>query len=485
MKKFFVVSILVFLFSGKSFGKELKNPGDIMVDFKSFSPAKCDFQCYEIIDSNFEWPEFPEIFSEKWLDENLLRQGKKYSDMVDSIYETPKLISSIARACLTGESKACVKIIDSVETVVKQDLLKPTNWSSWPHDYKKIKSSEAIFLFEKYFAGPMIEAYAIALKAENKEHTPGFKEWFYRRYEPNLKYYTHTTKNWKWERMKKYNLYKKKVPQNHLIEITNMHLGALSILNDAEGFEKELDLWDLYLKTMTKKGAFPLEAQRGAHAISYTAKSIMGLIKMAHIAEIQGYNLWDRKFDKEYQNLHYAIEYLIKVLNNNKLIWTYAKTNDSAGNTKYKKTYSKTFPGELSFYYFYKEKFPNHPNIKKLENLIFDKRMCKVPKKQRMKYCSSENDEVTFKKILKYDSKNLKKHNSFMGERCYYFTGKYKPEIVNKYVVVVKNKKNEKYMFKTKGPSEKITKAIGIKECEKKHSEGCYIHYSSKIAFGQ
>ena len=43
---------------------------------------------------------------------------------------------------------------------------------------------------------------------------------------------------------------------------------------------------------------------------------------MAHIAEIQGYNLWDRKFDKEYQNLHYAIEYLIKVLNNNKLIWT-------------------------------------------------------------------------------------------------------------------------------------------------------------------
>ena len=74
-----------------------------------------------------------------------------------------------------------------------------------------------------------------------------------------------------------------------------MHLATLSILNESKSFEKELELWDLYLKTMTKKGAFPLEAQRGAHAIGYTAKSIMGLIKMAHIAEVQGYDLWERK----------------------------------------------------------------------------------------------------------------------------------------------------------------------------------------------
>ena len=94
---------------------------------------------------------------------------------------------------------------------------------------------------------------------------------------------------------------------------------------------------------MTKKGALPLEAQRGAHAIGYTAKSIMGLMKMAHIAEIQGFNLWDRKYEKEYQNLHYAIEFLINTLANNKLIWIYAKTNDSAGKTKYKKPYSKNF----------------------------------------------------------------------------------------------------------------------------------------------
>jgi len=327
MKKILVILVFSFFILSKTSARELKNPGDIMVDFESFSPANCDYQCFENIDENHIWPDFPDTFTDKWLDENLLRQGKKYFDMQQWIYDTPKNIHSIARACLTGEKKACKKIISSTENVINKDLLKPTNWSEWPHDYKKIKSSEAVFLFEKYFGAPMIEAYAIALKAENMKPVDGFKKWFYDRYEPNLKYYTHTQKNCKFESLKKYNLCRKKVPQNHLLELTNMHLGALSILNDKKGFEKELEFWDLYLLTMTKSGAFPLEAQRGAHAIGYTAKTIMGLIKMAHIAEIQGYNLWDREYKKEYQNLHYAIEFLLKTINNNKLIWKYAKVN--------------------------------------------------------------------------------------------------------------------------------------------------------------
>ena len=485
MKKVLFILAFSFLILCKVSAEGLKNPGDIMVDFESFAPENCDYQCFENIDENYIWPEFPDVFSNKWLDENLLRQGKKYYDMQQWIYDTPKNINSIARACLVGEKKACEKIISSTENVINKDLLKPTNWSEWPHDYKKIKNSEAVFLFEKYFGAPMIEAYAIALKALNMKPVSGFKKWFYDRYEPNLKYYTHSTGNCRDERLKKYKLCKKKVPQNHLLELTNMHLGVLSLLNDKESFEKELEFWDLYLLTMTKSGAFPLEAQRGAHAIGYTAKTIMGLIKMAHIAEIQGYNLWDRKYKKEYQNLHHAIEFLLKTINNNKLIWKYAKVNDSVGSAKkYKKTYSKNFPTELSFYPFYKEKFPDHPNISKFDDLVFDKRMCNVPAKQRMKYCTSENQEVTFKQILKSDTKKLKRQNSFMGERCFYFTGKYKPEIRNNFVVVIKNKNNENYMFKTKGPSKKITETAGLKDCESKHSEGCYIHYSSRISFG-
>ena len=57
-----------------------------------------------------------------------------------------------------------------------------------------------------------------------------------------------------------------------------------------------------------------------------------------------------------------------------------------------------------------------------------------------------------------------------MGQRCYCFTGNYKPEIRNNFVVVIKNKKDEKYLFKTKGPSKKIAESVGLKDCKSKHS---------------
>ena len=135
---------------------------------------------------------------------------------------------------------------------------------------------------------PMIENYAIALKATGKKPVKGFKEWFYRRYEPYLRYYTHQTGNWKDERLKKYKLKGKKVPQNHVLLTTHTHLAVLSIINEPEQFEQELQIWDLYMKTMNKDGSFPLEAHRGAKAFMYTGRTIMGLLKLAHIAELQG-----------------------------------------------------------------------------------------------------------------------------------------------------------------------------------------------------
>ena len=47
MKKILVFLTLSFLILGKTSAEDLKNPGDIMVDFESFSPANCDYQCFE------------------------------------------------------------------------------------------------------------------------------------------------------------------------------------------------------------------------------------------------------------------------------------------------------------------------------------------------------------------------------------------------------------------------------------------------------
>ena len=85
---------------------------------------------------------------------------------------------------------------------------------------------------------------------------------------------------------------------------------------------------------MNKDGSFPLEAERGAKSLSYQAKTIMGLFKTAHMAEIQGYDLWNKKLDKDWQNLHHAITFLLNGFEDQSTVWKYAKKNQSAGNTK-------------------------------------------------------------------------------------------------------------------------------------------------------
>ena len=90
MKKIFLILASSFLIFGKVYAEGLKNPGDIMVDFESFSQANCDYQCFEKIDESYILPDFPDTFTDKWLDENLLREGKKYFNMKQWIYEAPE-----------------------------------------------------------------------------------------------------------------------------------------------------------------------------------------------------------------------------------------------------------------------------------------------------------------------------------------------------------------------------------------------------------
>ena len=54
---------------------------------------------------------------------------------------------------------------------------------------------------------------------------------------------------------------------------------------------------------MNKDGSFPFEAERGAKALMYTGRTIMGLIKAAHMAELQGIDLWSRTYKKDGQKI--------------------------------------------------------------------------------------------------------------------------------------------------------------------------------------
>ena len=265
-------------------------------------------------------------------------------------------------------------------------MLKQKKGSGWPNDSKKVKAADEKVILFQYFAGPRIEKDARAIKATEKKPVKEFKEWVYRRYEPYLRKYTHQTGHWKDERVKKYKLKGKKVPQNHLVLATHTHLAVLSIINDPKQFEQELQIWDLYMKTMNKDGSFPLEAHRGAKAFMYTGRTIMGLLKLAHIAELQGIDLWSRTYKKDWQNLHHAISVFLDALNKNKIIYKHAKINHSAGsNKKYKEQEFKYFPKEISCYTNYKKKYTDKSNNKKLENLTFEKKNCKDTKNKRRK----------------------------------------------------------------------------------------------------
>ena len=89
MKKLLAILAFSFLILSKVSAGDLKNPGDIMVDFESFSPANCDYQCFENIEKII-LIDFPDSFSTiGWM--KTFKTGKKYFDMQQWIYDTLKI----------------------------------------------------------------------------------------------------------------------------------------------------------------------------------------------------------------------------------------------------------------------------------------------------------------------------------------------------------------------------------------------------------
>ena len=53
------------------------------------------------------------------------------------------------------------------------------------------------------------------------------------------------------------------------------------------------------------------------------------------------------------------------------------------------------------------------------------------------------------------------------------------------YIVIVKNKIDKNVLIKLRGFDKKSLTEKGMKECAEKNKDGCYVHYSSQVAFGQ
>ena len=51
--------------------------------------------------------------------------------------------------------------------------------------------------------------------------------------------------------------------------------------------------------------------------------------------------------------------------------------------------------------------------------------------------------------------------------------------------MVVKNKVDKNILIKLRGYGKESLIEKAINKCKEKNKEGCYVHYSSRVAFGQ
>ena len=53
------------------------------------------------------------------------------------------------------------------------------------------------------------------------------------------------------------------------------------------------------------------------------------------------------------------------------------------------------------------------------------------------------------------------------------------------YIALIKNKTDDSVLIKVRAASKELAIEEAMKKCTEKHEEGCYVHYSSQVGFGQ
>ena len=53
------------------------------------------------------------------------------------------------------------------------------------------------------------------------------------------------------------------------------------------------------------------------------------------------------------------------------------------------------------------------------------------------------------------------------------------------YIAIVKNKTDDSVLIKVRAASKERAIEEAMKKCTEKHEEGCYVHYSNQVGFGQ
>jgi hypothetical protein len=122
-----------------------------------------------------------------------------------------------------------------------------------------------------------------------------------------------------------------------------------------------------------------------------------------------------------------------------------------------------------------------------IKNFSYSDKCEEILDSMKCSYKSSSRNSTT---TLKYTTK--KRRDKEHGKICKTVKGKVSPKEIKfsepenneKFMVIVKNKKNPKYMIKIKGPTKEEASKKGLKNCKQKNpnlASDCYVHYSTIV----
>jgi len=154
---------------------------------------------------------------------------------------------------------------------------------------------------------------------------------------------------------------------NHALSsaVAHMELGVLT--GDNKNFRKAFKNFEAAIKYSRKDGSLPIETRRGGRAMFYSARAMNVLTVIAMIAENQGYDIWE--YNHKGKDFHNVVKFFIDALENQEVIFKYAKESIFPGPakdyTKQDLKFKKS--SNWGWFYAYASRFPNHENIKRIK----------------------------------------------------------------------------------------------------------------------
>ena len=434
MKQIFLLILFTILFSNSS------------VQAKSFNLDRTTGECTAPKKnrfSNMDYDVYKNTFIKLKLDFKF-ESGATYREegLLKNIYWIETRFREASMSCLLGDKKICEKIVQHAKYLAENKAIMKNYGGPDNNDWY-----EATFI-NNHILSHVLFAYWVA-----KEKIPIEKKT------------NQLIKKWAIKSVKKNDVSRR--PQglnNHSLNSARSFILAGGIFEDEKLLSKGEKIFNKYLDKEfeilnDKHIVLPVEAARGSRAIFYTGRTLNIIMFLAYLLKDSERDPFNEKFNDK---IHRAVEFMLDADLDNSLIYPWAKKNKSAiGDYKKQIIDHPTYSWVPAYLYAYKDS--------KLTEKIF------------------ANENVN-KFIKNEKNKNFTARWALIDNKCVYpgkwIDTKKKAKKKFEYIAIVKNKLDEKVLIKVRTDDKEQAIEDAMKKCTDKYENGCYVHYSSQVAFG-